>query len=59
MDNVNVSTENIEIYYNDVMDSVYKLHEQSVNKIIEEKKKQQTRSSNRVLQTFRVTTTPI
>ena len=38
MDDVNFSPEKIESYYNDVLDSVYKLHEQSVYKTIEEKK---------------------
>jgi hypothetical protein len=37
MDNVNFSTENIEIYYNEVVESVYKLHENSVmNQITKE-----------------------
>jgi hypothetical protein len=38
MDAVNFSAEKIESYYNDVADSVYTLHEQSVYKIIDEQK---------------------
>jgi hypothetical protein len=38
MDGVNFSAEKIESYYNDVVDSVYTLHEQSVYKLIDEQK---------------------
>lgn len=37
MDDVNFSPEKIETYFNDIVESVYTLHEQSVHKIIREK----------------------